>query len=169
VFFGGALFAPSRQWIAAVKIHAALYAVFMVILAVTIQPGHSLADSFTDLILTILIGILVFELFLLVIAIHQSPPAAREIAGAPWLFTSLTFALLGGWAAGVVVWSETVPARIVAAAESAAGDKAYCLVVDGRAVSDRRDLTGLSVHATRSGYAISTPFLSQEWTRIRAT
>jgi hypothetical protein len=39
----------------------------------------------------------------------------------------------------------------VAAAESAAKDKPYCLVVDGRAVSSRRNLTGLSVRAPRSG------------------
>jgi hypothetical protein len=153
VFFGGALLAPSRQWITAATVHATLYAAFMVVLTATFERRHSLGDIFAFEILTVLWGILLFELFLLLIAIHRSPPAARA-DGVPWLFTSLAAALLGGWAAGVVVWSETVPARIVAAAESAAGDTPYCLMVAGRAVSSRRDLTGLSVRAPRSnGYA----------------
>lgn len=98
IFFGAALIAPNRQWIAAVKVHAALYTAFMAVLTVTLGPRHDLTDS-----LTILYGILVFELFLIVIAVNRLPLAARQTGG-PWVFTGLTIALFGGWAVGALAW-----------------------------------------------------------------
>jgi hypothetical protein len=154
VFFVAALLAPSQQWIAAAKAHAAAYIAFMVVLTITFEGGHSSpGDAFVDLVFAVLLAILAIELIVLLIAVERSPPAAREVDGAPWFFTALVCALLGGWAIGVLLWSETVPARIMAAAESAAGEVPYCLIVDGRVASRSRDLTGLSAHsASSSGY-----------------
>ena len=103
ICFGAALIAPSQQWIATVKVHAALYTAFMAVLTVTLGPGHYHADSLAVLILTILYGILVFELFLVVIAVDRLPSAERQTGG-PWLFTGLTIALFGGWAMGALAW-----------------------------------------------------------------
>jgi hypothetical protein len=118
VFFGAALYAPSRQWIAAVKVHAALYTAFMAVLTVTLGPRHALADSVAVLALTILYGILVFELFLAVIAVDRLPSAERQTAGGPWLFTGLTIALFGGWAVGALAWWGTRHSSLMPAATS---------------------------------------------------
>jgi hypothetical protein len=55
--------------------------------------------------------------------------------------------LLGGWVLGILLWSTMIPPQIVSAAEEAAGDRSYCIDVDGQPALGARDLTGLSVHA----------------------
>jgi hypothetical protein len=68
-------------------------------------------------------------------------------ADVPWLFTGLTAAVLGGWASGVLVWSERLASRVAAAAELAAQEKPYCLDVVSRPATSRRDLTGMRMLA----------------------
>jgi hypothetical protein len=119
IFFGAALIAPSRQWIAAVRVHAALYTAFMAVLTVSLGPRHYLADSSAVLTLTILYGILVFELFMVVIAVDRLPSAERQIDGGPWLFTGLTIVLFGGWAVGALAWWGSRYSLLMPAATSA--------------------------------------------------
>jgi hypothetical protein len=100
VVLGAALFAPGRQWTAAAKVHASLYAAFIVVLFVTSEPGHSSpGDGLAGLILILLFGILIFELVVVFIAVRRSPVADRELA-TPWLLSGLTVALLVGWGRG---------------------------------------------------------------------
>ncbi|HEY8336341.1 MAG TPA: hypothetical protein VIQ05_21340 [Tardiphaga sp.] len=143
---------PVRELIAAVKVHAAIYCSYLVIMALTAEPGHSSPiDGLEHAILAFLFGLLFVELLVLLVSIARSPQTDRAFAGGAWLFPGLTIALLGGWGVGVMVWSETVPARVVAAAEGEAGDQPYCLNVVGRRVQSRRDLTGLSMHSPNAG------------------
>src|SRR5260370_26163 len=108
ILLGVALLAPSRGRIAAATVHASLYTVFVGVLSITSEPGHSSpGEGFAGAIEMLLCAILAFELVVIFIAVIRSSPAERERTAAPWLFVSLTVALLGGWAAGVLAWSET--------------------------------------------------------------
>jgi hypothetical protein len=95
VLLGPALIAPGRQWIAAAKVHASLYAAFIVVLSVTSETGHSSpGESFAGPIFILLFGILIFELVVVFIAVRRLPVADRELTSAPWLLSGLTVALL---------------------------------------------------------------------------
>ncbi len=146
---GAAILFPSKASIAAAKIYAALWAALVIVSYITLEPGHSSPGGGLVVATEILfVGILIFELVIIQVATSRLPQADRELSKSPWLFTGVTAALVGGWAAGVLAWSETVPAHVVAAAEKEAGDRPYCLDVVGDPARSLRDLTGRSMHAT---------------------
>jgi hypothetical protein len=122
--------------IIAAKVHAALSTALIAVAIVT-----------SEFLLLALVYPLAVELALLGAACWRHARKAGPSAGSPWLFTGLTAALVGGWASGVLVWSERLPKRVAAAAELAAQGKPYCLDVLGRPATRRRDLTGLRMRA----------------------
>jgi hypothetical protein len=143
-----AILFPSKASIAVAKVHAALWAACVIVEYITFEPGHSSPGYLLDVAFEIFFfGLLAIELVMIRIATARLPPADRALSRMPWLFTAIVVALVGGWGAGVMAWAETVPVRVVEAAEKAAGDRAYCLEIVGRPAQSRRDLTGRSMHA----------------------
>ena len=106
IIFGAALFAPSQQWIAAIKVHASLYFAYVLLLSHKLGPSGGLFGS-------ILLFILLVELVLLVAALGRAPEDACELEGAPLLFSGLTLAVLGGCACGFLVWLAVVRVGIL--------------------------------------------------------
>jgi hypothetical protein len=104
--FGFAFFLRGKDLIAAAKVHASLYAAYALVLACKLGP---LDSDFVSL----LIFILLIELVLLGMVMQRTPEAACEINGAPWLFSTLTIAMLAGSACGALAWRLAVRADIV--------------------------------------------------------
>jgi cellobiose-specific phosphotransferase system component IIC len=87
-------------------VHASLYTSYALVLACKLGP---LDSDFVSL----LFFILLIELVLLGMVMQQTQEAAREINGAPWLFSALTIAMLAGAACGALAWRLAVRADIV--------------------------------------------------------
>jgi hypothetical protein len=70
---------------------------------------------------------------------------AREkgLTGPKFVYTGLTTAMVGGWLIGSLLWSGLLPSRAVAAAETAAEGRPYCIDVNGRPARSASDLTGM--------------------------
>lgn len=106
IVFGLAFLLPKRDVIAAAKVHASLYAAYVLILSYKVGPADR--DSISLLFLVLFV-----ELILLVALLQRAPKEARELSGAPWLFSGLTVALLAGSACGALIWYAAVRAEIV--------------------------------------------------------
>jgi hypothetical protein len=134
--------------VAVLDSHLAIYAVFLFITAATHSPGHSSpAEIGGGAILFMLFAVLGVEV-LVAIAAHgwMQDPSGRS-GYRPFIFVGLATALFGGWLLGVLAWAAVLPAKVIAAAEAAAGDRPYCVDVDGRAARSTFDLSALSMHA----------------------
>jgi hypothetical protein len=134
--------------LAALDSHAAIYAVFLLIAAATASPGHSSPaeayDSPINFVLFIILGVEV----LIALAAHawlQEPPGHSGYQH--FIFVYVAAALLGGWMLGVLAWSAVLVPQVITAAEAAAGDRPYCVDVDGRAARSAFDFSALSMHA----------------------
>jgi hypothetical protein len=106
VFFGLAFFLRSEDLVAAAKVHASLYAAYTLVLACKL--GHTNLDFISLLFLILLV-----EMTMLAVVVERAPEAARQLTGAPKLFSSLTVALLAGSACGALAWQLAVRAEIV--------------------------------------------------------
>jgi hypothetical protein len=104
--FGSAFWLRGRDLIAAAKVHASLYTVYTIVLACKLGPLN--ADF-----VSLLFFILLIELVLLGAVMQRMPKDAREISGAPWLFSALTIALLAGSSCGALAWRLAVRADLV--------------------------------------------------------
>jgi hypothetical protein len=76
--------------------------------------------------------------------VRQSPGKKAP----PFIFGGLTAALLSGWFAGLLIWSTMLPQRIIAAAETAAGDRPYCIDLEKGPASSASGLRGPRMRAT---------------------
>jgi len=144
---------PIRALIVVSSAHAAIFFSLLTITSITFRPDKSLGGSLAPLILTVLWLVLVVESVMIFVALGRS----REVElRAAFLSTFASFAmpLIGGWALGVLIWSETLPTKVTEAAELTAGSSPYCVEVDGEPVDSRRDLVAWSMlAANRGGYS----------------
>ena len=133
--------------------HSAIFFSLLTITSITFRPDKSLGGSLAPLILTVLWLTLAVEFVMIFIALGRS----REVElRATFLSTFASFAmpLIGGWALGVLAWSETLPAQVIESAEITAGSRPYCVEADGEPVDSRRDLVAWSMlAANRGGYS----------------
>ena len=136
--------------LAPLEIHAALYGVLLFITLIVDSPGHSSpAEGFRGLVILGLVAVMAIEGAVLAIALARTSPQLEDSAG--FLAPALAAALFGGWIVGVLAWSSLLPPRVIAAAEAAAGDRPYCIDVDGRPARRAADLDALSMRATNAG------------------
>jgi hypothetical protein len=86
---------------------------------------------------------------------HISSRRAREklrrIRDPKFLYLGLTISAIVGLYLGVQAWSPTMPARVVASAETLAQEQPYCIIVDGRPARSADDLTGTRMQAHYQG------------------
>ncbi|MCB8823160.1 hypothetical protein [Microvirga rosea] len=147
-----ALLAPGPTSIMAAKVHAALYTAFISVTLLASRPGHSSpGDTIAALIKFVLLAILAFELLMVWIATHRARRLGRLSGGPRWLFPGLASAIVGGWGGGIVLWSQQLPPRVIAAAEATAQGRPYCIDVDGRPATGAHDLTGITMVARNDG------------------
>jgi hypothetical protein len=135
----------------ALEAHAALFGVFLFVILLTNSPGHSSpGEAFGVAAFFVVWLILAVEGIVLAIAIaamREPPPDPASLLA---LGPGLSAALFGGWVVGVLAWSSLLPPRVIAAAEAAAGDRPYCIDVDGRPARAAGDLDALSMRATNA-------------------
>lgn len=145
---------PVRALIVASSAHAAIFVSLLTITTITFRPGHgSFGDSVAPIILTVLWLILAVEFVMIFIALARSWEDRPGVASLS-TFSCLTVPLVGGWALGVLAWSETLPTKVIEFAEAFAGSRSYCLEADGEPVDSRRDLVAWSMlAANRGGYS----------------
>ena len=77
-----------------------------------------------------------------VVVIYFAATARSHATTLLKFFPVLIVSLLAGWVIGYFARSETRPSLILTAARHTAQQSPYCLVVGGRTVTSRRDLTG---------------------------
>jgi hypothetical protein len=77
--------------------------------------------------------------------------SGRDINQPKFVYLGLTASIFSGYFIGIQLWSPTVPPRIIAAAETTAADRPYCIEVDGRPARNAGELTGLSMQARGDG------------------
>jgi hypothetical protein len=140
---------PGAASLRALQTHAALYSVFLVITDYADSPGHSSPGAaFAILMWLFVMCVLAVEAVVAVVSgvrLKMRSPCAKAT---PFVYIGLTIALLGGWFAGVLIWSAMLPPRVIMAAEAAAGDSPYCIDVEKGPARSVSDLRGLSLRAT---------------------
>jgi hypothetical protein len=140
---------PEAASLRALQAHAALYSVFLVISEYWDSPGHSSPGAvFATVIWLFLMFVVAVEAVVAVasgIRVKMRSPSAKVM---PFVYIGLTIALLGGWFAGVLIWSAMLPTRVILAAEAAAGDSPYCIDLEKGPAGSASDLRGLSMRAT---------------------
>lgn len=68
---------------------------------------------------------------------------------------AIVITLLGGWFAGVAVWSLKLPSKVLAAAKVEAQEKPYCIEAADTPVHSKIDLNALNMYARHdSGYTM---------------
>jgi hypothetical protein len=138
--------------VAALDCHVAIYAVFLFITAATDSPGHSSpGEAFRGVILFILFAILGVEVLVALVAHGRMEDPAGHSGCRPFIFIGVSTALFGGWMLGVLAWSAVLVPQVIAAAEAAAGDRPYCVDVDGRAARSAFNFSALSMHGSNNG------------------
>lgn len=98
---------------------------------------------------------MIFEL--LIIGLANS---LRERRGYPafkitgmFIYAVIVTTLLGGWLAGVVLWSFKLPSKVLAAAEAEAHGNPYCIKAVNSPVQSKLGLNALNMYAGDSaGY-----------------
>lgn len=144
-----ALALPGPHSLAALRGHAALYSVLLAITYLVNSPGHSSpAEAFAAAIWFILVLILGIEALVGALAwirMWRWSPGEKAL---PFVYVGLTTALLGGGFCGVLIWSTMLPHRVITAAETAAGDRPYCIDVEKGPARSAGDLSGLRMRAT---------------------
>lgn len=142
-------FAAREPGVVALEIHGGLYLVFFGTTIMVDSPGHSSpAEALRGAFLLLLLIVLAVELAVIASALAATKRPRADcvrVAGA-----GVAAVLIGGWIAGALAWSSMLPSRVIAAAETAAGDRPYCIDVDGRPARDSFDLTALSMRATNT-------------------
>ena len=134
--------------IAALDSHVAIYAAFLFITAATDSPGHSSpAEIGGSAILFVLFIVLGVEVLLALVAHGRMEDPAGHSGYRPFIFVGVATSLFGGWMLGVLAFSAVLAPRVIAAAEAAAGDRPYCVDVDGRAARSAFDFSAPSMHA----------------------
>jgi hypothetical protein len=148
VLWLGSLALPGASSLTALQVHAAVYGALLVVTDFVDSPGHSSpGEAFAAGIWFILVLVLALDVLVAAITwirLWRSSPGAKA---PPFVFLGLTAALLGGWLAGLLIWSTTLPRAVIAAAEAAAGDRPYCIDVQERPARFAGDLSGLSMRA----------------------
>jgi hypothetical protein len=143
-----ALVARTSAALAALETHAALLSVFLFITIVTQSAGHaSPGDAFGGMIVFGLFIVFAAEVIVAVITRFGLKDASDSNHYLQLAYPCFAIPLIGGWLLGILAWSTMFPPRIASAAETAAGDRPYCIDVDGRPAQKARDLAGLSAHA----------------------
>jgi hypothetical protein len=146
----GAIASPGPETLTALRAHAALYSVLLVITAALDSPGHSspMERWFALLVwyfLSLVLGIEGLAAVVAWVRMRKSTPGKKA---PPFVYFGLTSALLGGWFCGILIWSTLVPARVIAAAETAAGGRPYCIDVEKGPARSAGDLNGWRMRAT---------------------
>jgi hypothetical protein len=138
--------------VAALDSHVAIYAVFLFITAAADSPGHSSpAEIGSGAILLLLFVVLGVEVLAALVAHGRMEDPAGHSGCRPFIFIGVSTALFGGWLLGVLAWSAVLVPQVIAAAEAAAGDRPYCVDVDGRAARSAFDLSALRMHGSNNG------------------
>jgi hypothetical protein len=140
VLWGVALGMRQPLSLALLKVHAALIAALLL---------GSIGSGIVDFVF--FLAILGVDAFIARIASVRIKGSGRNIDHPKFVYLGLTASIFGGYFVGVQLWSSTLPPRIVAAAETTAADRPYCIEVDGRPARNAGQLTGLSMRARRDG------------------
>lgn len=106
IVFGLAFLLPKQDVIATAKVHASLCTTYALILAYKL-------GSADQLFVSLLYAFLSIELLLLGGLLLRAPKSERNLDGAPWLFSALTFALLAGAVCGALTWQAAVRAEMM--------------------------------------------------------
>jgi hypothetical protein len=149
----GALVVPAIEWIVILRAHAALFTTVAAIDEFAASPGHgspgeALADAFPWVIWSFIFLFLGVDLLAAEVTRVRLKRWSLEAEAPPLIYAGLAAALLGGWFAGVLIWSAMLPPRVIAAAETAAGDRPYCIDLEKGPALAARNLRGLSMRAS---------------------
>jgi len=150
-----ALVRPRALTVLAAQIHAACYLTFLLLVSFASgSPGHSApGEAFAIVIEALLYVILLFEL-LMIAAAHtlrkRRGYPASEVAGT-FVFVVIISTLIGGWFTGVVLWSFKLPHTVLAAAETEADGKPYCIEAASDPVHSKLGLNALNMYARDDG------------------
>jgi hypothetical protein len=136
---------PVPVTLVALRLHAALYSVLLVIAYLSESRHHSGPLGFV-ILLTWLVLIFVLAVEALVAA--ATWVRMRGVKVPPFVYLGLTATLLGGWFCGVLIWSMLLPSRVIAAAEAAAQDRPYCIDLEKGPARSAGDLSGLNMRAS---------------------
>jgi hypothetical protein len=141
VLWGVALGIRRAPSLALLKVHAALISALLLSSAFAPPDGGGSANLGFGFFLAIL-GV---DAFIARIAWARMQGSRRDIYHPIFVYLSLTASIFGGCFVGVRLWSPTLPPRIIAAAETTAADRPYCIEVYGRPARNVGELTGLSM------------------------
>jgi hypothetical protein len=147
VLWGVALSIRRAPSLALLKVHAALISALLLSSAFAPPDGGGSANLGFGFFLAIL-GV---DAFIARIAWARMQGSRRDIYHPIFIYLGLTASIFGGCFVGVRLWSPTLPPRIIAAAETTAADRPYCIEVDGRPARNAGELTGLSMRARGDG------------------
>lgn len=139
--WGIALRARRTLSLAFLKFHAALVSAY-VLVNIAFAPDESGSAIFG---FGFYLAILGADVLIASIAWARMQELQRDIYHSIFIYLGLTASIFGGCFVGVQLWSPTVSPRIIAAAETTAGDRPYCIQVDGRPARNAGELTGLSM------------------------
>lgn len=128
------------------KIEAALYAALVFIALATFQDDGSLGALFASAYLFVMTIILIIMMIVMGIKNYAYRKKPINLA-AHWLFRDILFSTLGGWLTGILIWSLTTPAMIIAAAEKMAASAPYCINAHNGPARSLIDLTALRFYS----------------------
>jgi hypothetical protein len=123
------------------NVHAALLSVYILVNIAFSPDGRPQAI----IVLGFFLAIIGADAFIARIASVRMKKSRRDINHPKFVYLGLTAFIFSGCFIGVQIWSPTVPPRIIAAAETTAADRPYCIEVDGRPARNAGELTGLSM------------------------
>lgn len=149
------IFCKKTVMFVAVKTMTAFYAAFAIIICLSYESDDSLGDIFARLILMGIVCVLLVALAVIAVKnhSHRAQPSGLLTQG---LFRHTLVAILAGWISGLSIWSLTLPATVISAAEEIALEIPYCIDADGTAVRDLLDLTAPRMYSRReNGYAFN--------------
>jgi hypothetical protein len=141
VVWGIALRARRTLPLAFLKFHAALISAY-VLVNIAFAPDESGSAIFG---FGFCLAILGADALIARIAWARMQESRRDIYHSIFIYLGLTASIFAGCFVGIQLWSPTVPPRIIAAAETTAGDRPYCIEVDGHPARNAGELTGLSM------------------------
>ena len=109
---------PGMKTFVFIKTHAALLTSRLIILFFAFEPAYPSYNNHSVALIRLSYAlVLVLELIGIKMASTSLSAAGRSLSKPPLLFRGLVAAIVGGWAAGTVIWSERLPARVLMAAE----------------------------------------------------
>jgi hypothetical protein len=144
VLWCAALIVRKPFWSVILKVHVAIGTVFLVPDAIE-PPNHQYHMAASALVVARAILLIIVAVDLLVTL------KGRRVGEPKLVYLGLTVSALGGLYLGVLAWSPTLPPRVIAAAETAAEGRPYCIIVDGRPARSAADLTGWNMRAHHEG------------------